>query len=500
MSVELAFSCHISKIKRWLVIQALHHMLLNASVIFLSVSAVLLILAISDIIDFYIVDAWYLIPLGISLPAALIIAFLSRSKFLDVLIDIDRRLKLQDRLSTAYEHLQFKKQTEFMDLLLNDAEANLRQFSKQQIVPVKFTFVHLLAIILLLINIFLYSKAVITSDLKSPPSESQQILHAQKLLKNYMIGRIENKAASQSIPQSDYTTKLEKFSNELNTGSKPLAQHVAELDRFLKEVQGEQTRLANELSATLESDGIKDFFVQKVPDLTNLSSDQLKKLKKLLNHALNNRMPDSINQNIESLQELDRIEKLISRIISDIKDGKSLPEDYAESVEDEWRMSQSTESIKNPINDPSRIHADGKFAGNSQHAADRPDHPGIRGSHQPDDDRHDRMGQPDGHSASAGRAGSKGESQSGHELKKSPGPAIQDKTTTSLARSYLIQIRALTDIGEARLDEEEIFRTYRQEVESILQKEDIPINYRKYIKNYFISIGINTDQNANEIQ
>ena len=53
-------------------------------------------------------------------------------------------------------------------------------------------------------------------------------------------------------------------------------------------------------------------------------------------------------------------------------------------------------------------------------------------------------------------------------------------------------------MGEARVKEEEIFRTYRKEVEGILQKEDIPANYREYIKNYFISIGMNTKENAHE--
>jgi hypothetical protein len=110
------------------------------------------------------------------------------------------------------------------------------------------------------------------------------------------------------------------------------------------------------------------------------------------------------------------------------------------------------------------------------------------------------MGQPEGYSVSAGRAQSKAENESSHELEKAPGSVSQDKMRPSPAKSYLIQIRALTDIGEVRLTEEEVFQTYRKEVESILQKEDIPINYREYIKNYFISIGINTEENAHEFK
>ena len=70
---------------------------------------------------------------------------------------------------------------------------------------------------------------------------------------------------------------------------------------------------------------------------------------------------------------------------------------------------------------------------------------------------------------------------------------MPDKLTSSPVKSYLLRIRALTDSGEARLKEKDIRRTYGRAVESILRKEDIPLNYREYIKNYFMSIGLNTD-------
>ena len=58
----------------------------------------------------------------------------------------------------------------------------------------------------------------------------------------------------------------------------------------------------------------------------------------------------------------------------------------------------------------------------------------------------------------------------------------------------------VAEVGEARLKEEDMFLSYRKEVESILHKEDIPINYREYIKNYFISIGINTEEDTHEFK
>ncbi len=500
MSVEISFISQIAKIKRRVVIQAIHRILLNASLIFLSISTFFFILTKAGMTDYNINGAWYFVPIGISLSAALFIGLVTRSNLLNVLIDIDRRLKLQDRLSTAYEYLKSKKKTEFADLLLNDAAAKLTQINNQQLVPARFSLLHLLVIILLLINIFLYSSVFFTSDFKSTHQELQKIENAGKLLKNYTISRIDNQTAQKSKPQSVYSKKLAQFSNKLNDRSKPFAQRFAALDSFLKEVQGEQTRLATELGARLDSAGIKELPIQKIPDLADLSSSQLEKLKGLLNRTLINRMPDSISQNIESLQELSSIEKLLSRVIDDLKDGRSFTDDSTESAANERRTSQSTETLENPPDDPNRPNPDGQFSDYNRSAADRTDPPGSGKLQKNGDDLQDGMGQPEGYSASAGRAKSKEENKSSYELEKTPGSAMQDKMASSQAKSYLIHIRALTDIGEARLKEEEIFQTYRKEVESILQKEDIPINYREYIKNYFISIGINTEENAHEFK
>jgi hypothetical protein len=500
VSVEISFISQIVKIKRRVVIQAIHRILLNASLIFLSISTFFFILTKAGLTDYNITGTWYFVPIGICLSAALLIGFVTRSNLLDVLIDIDRRLKLQDRLSTAYEYLKFKKKTEFADLLLNDAAAKLRQINNQQLVPARFSLLHLLVIILLIINIFLYSSVFFTSDFKSTHQELQMIENAGKLLKNYTIGRIDHKALQQSKPQSVYSKKLAKLSNKLRDSSKPFEERFAALDSFLKEVQGEQTRLANDFGARLDSAGIKELPIQKISDLANLSSSQLEKLKGLLSRTLINRIPDSISQNIESLQQLDNIERLLSRIIDDLKDGRSFTEKSAGSAANERWTSQSTEMFGNPPDDPNRPNPDDQFSDHSRSVADRIDQPGSGKLPKNGDDLQDGMVQPEGYSASAGRAQSKEENKSSYELEKTPGAAMQDKMASSQTKSYLIHIRALTDIGKARLKEEDIVQTYRKEVESILKKEDIPINYRDYIKNYFISIGINTEENAHEFK
>jgi hypothetical protein len=58
---------------------------------------------------------------------------------------------------------------------------------------------------------------------------------------------------------------------------------------------------------------------------------------------------------------------------------------------------------------------------------------------------------------------------------------------------YNAPIRTVTTIGAANVPEEDVMRVYERELESILQKEDIPLNYREYIKTYFMSIGVTND-------
>ena len=105
-----------------------------------------------------------------------------------------------------------------------------------------------------------------------------------------------------------------------------------------------------------------------------------------------------------------------------------------------------------------------------------------------------KSGLDQGTSPRAGNAKSGGGEKPGSEIEKAPGSGIQDKVMSVKVKQYLVRIRSQTSPGESRLKEEDIIREYQQEVEGILQKEDIPLNYREYIKNYFLSIGIETTE------
>ena len=499
MSLEASFNNQISQIKRRVVFQAIHKGLLNASLIFLAISSVYSILNLTGITNHGTDRTWYILPAILSLATALFIGFVKRSNLLKILIDIDRRLKLEDRVSTAYEYLQLKKKTEFSDLLINDAVVKLRQYRRRHLVPAQFSFLHLLAIFLLLVNLLLYPGLLFTPDFKPSRRELDKLDQAGQLLKNYMIKRIDSNSVRQSTTPSGHARKLEQISQKLNDRSKSFEQRLGALDSFLEAVQGEQARLAQELGTRLESPGINKLSVPKTPDLANLSSSQLEKLKGFLSRTLNNPLPDDIDRDIESLQELDSLEKLISRIIDDLKDARTELDDSAQStIVKDGQTPPSSGSPENQPGEPIRPNPNRNYSKHNGNAGDRTDNSDFGKWQRKGDGRPDAMEPPEGYSNAAGNAKANEEIQSSHDIETAQRLATQDKLAPAPAKTYLLQIRALTDKGEARVEEEEILRTYRREVESILRKENIPVNYREYIKKYFISIGINTKENAHE--
>lgn len=500
MSAEALFVSQISKLKRRLVIKAVQRTLLNAALTFVAICTILIIIEKAGLTKYGAYRSWVILLIGFSLFVGLLTAFLKKKDFLAFLIDIDTRLKLKDRLSTAYEYQKFGKKSDLSDLLMEDATDTLRQLSTQQLFPAKFSFLHLLFILLILVNVALYSSDFLLSNNKSTRNDQYQLEKISTLLRNYSESRIEGQKEKKTRRHNVYSKKLGNLSNKLNDRSLTQDQLFTAINRFLKEVQGEQTRLTNELGAQLKAVRIEEMPISKIPTLRNLSASEFEKLKMLLNRIPNNQIPDSIHQDIETLQELYRLEKLLSQIIDDINEDKFGTEALAGSDRRETRGSQYMNDLKKDRDHTQRSKADREF---SSIKRDREDTNRQRGSYQSrgnSRDLQDEFGSREGYSSLAGREKSTGKKKSSNELEKSSGPGIQDKMISSQVESYRIHIRSLTAIGESRLKEEDIIRTYQQEIEGILQKEDIPSNYREYIKHYFISIGLKTEEHANEFK
>ncbi len=492
-SPGISFCSELSRLKRRLIVNASYRILLSTGLIFLGICIIAFFIQKANLLNLSNSVSWVVFSTGLSLAAALLLGLLKRTKFINTLIDIDRRLRLQDRISTAYEYYKSEEKNVLSDLQIQDAAAKLHRLSTKQILPAKFSWLHLLLIFLIITNaaLFLYDDPF--PGFRQTRADRNQLEMAGGLTRDDATSRLENIKEKKENRQTNSSEELEDLRKRLNDRSITKDQLIKTLDRILKEIQGEQTRQATELGAKLKGLDIDEMPVHTTPKLENLSLSQLEKLKTILNKALNNQNPDAINQNIETLQELYRVEKRISQMIDEFKDGHSDSDEVAGSKHDQPQSSTPGHGFKESNVDKSLLKTKGESSKRNRSITERPGQPGSQQWPEVERDVKDEFGSQQGASPTAGSASSDEKKKSRHELEKSSGTGTQDKTTSSQGDNYLIQIRSLTAIGKSELKEEDIVHSYQKEIEGILQKEEMPLNYRGYIKNYFISIGLKAE-------
>jgi hypothetical protein len=327
-------------------------------------------------------------------------------------------------------------------------------------------------------------------------ADQKQIEKARTLLRNYTESRIGGRPAIKKSPGDVYAQQLEQLSNRLNDPALNPDALSASLNALLKGIHSEQARLADELSAQLNALRNEGLPVQPIPEPGKLSSLKIERLKEFLKGALDNQITATLNQDLEALKEFSSLEELLSQIIDDLKENDSVTDEYAQSRPYKSQTSKHTKDLPETSEDGQHPETDG---GISNAKRGRVDATGSAVSDQSQDsggDGADDAGLHDKYDLSAGRAKSAKQKKSRDEIEKSNGPGIQDKLSSLPEKKYRLHIRSLSAIGESKLKEENIIQTYQQEIENILQKEDIPLNYREYIKHYFISIGLKTEANA----
>jgi hypothetical protein len=496
VSAESAFLGEISKLKRLVFIRLVYRTVLRALLILLCACSTALIVERAGLLKFSPSPVLLIISAGIIPAAAFLFALARRTKFLNILIDVDTRLKLQDRITTAYEYQRSGHKSIFLDLLMQDAAARLRRIGDKRILPEKFSFLHVLLVLILILNAALYFGDYFISGLNPMPGDREKIEKARALVRNFTMSRSESDEAKKAKRNDAFSRKWEHLTKTIEDRNLTRDQLFSTLNRFLKEIQGEQTHLVDELDAKLNAAGVDEMPIQNIADLKKLSAGKLENLKKLLNRALNNRIPEAIDQDIETMQNLYSMKELLSRILEDLDADKSYTEQFAESQQNETHMSEDEKY-------PETAEPFNKHSANPGGAKNtKPGDADTTG--QPDSDHfrgNDRRAQEglefgEGFSPSAGHGKSTGKQKPGQDLERSPGPGIQEKINAQQAKEYLVQIRSMTAIGESKIKEENILRTYSREIESVLQKEDIPLNYREYIKKYFLSIGLETEDSS----
>jgi hypothetical protein len=317
------------------------------------------------------------------------------------------------------------------------------------------------------------------------PERSQSVSHFQQdspAPKKRLVNKEKKTAKNQTYQ------KLETLAKKIADPSMTRKELLTALNEMLEEVQSTQSLLSKNTHSSLGSKNIKRLPYQHIQ---RYEESSLQQLKNLFRAMFTDKIPEKIEKDAALLAEYQRFKNFLSQLIDSSEDDESQQKDLSHSETQaksgKSRNRHHPNKKKDNTNDTGGDEAPAENGQTSDRLANSayPDQ-GQRGP----SDFDDFGGEDEDASLSPGRSKSSNQDKSPDEMERQKGPVLQDKMISTETKDYSIHIRALTNIGKSKMKQEEIAREYHHEIEGILKKEDIPLNYREYIKNYFISIGL----------
>lgn len=138
--------------------------------------------------------------------------------------------------------------------------------------------------------------------------------------------------------------------------------------------------------------------------------------------------------------------------------------------------------------------AGGRDGDNSERAAQLPQ--GRRGDGRPSEGQ--GAGSEESRTFGVGSGKANGKKRDPYALETAKGPAVKDKGLSGGKATRKVKMRAPYAIGRAEMDEREVLRQYQQEAETALAREELPLYYRDMIQRYFDAIGFSDGEGQTE--
>ena len=490
-----SFLREISALKRLVRIRTVSRILLVSVVIFLIIHALTLGFDKMGVSVFHVGFPGYGLFALLSVITAVFLSLYRRKSFNDVLIDIDERLKLKEKISTAYEYFSLEKKSEFNELLYEDAEKSLRAIDRGKIFPFRFSLLHLAILFLIVINtLFLlvdYLPAFPHQDQEQvDPGTREQI---GELIKQYQSKRQGIRKEGER-KNNEIGRKLGDIAKELKKRQVSRQRMDSSLREILREVQGEKTTLSNGLASKIDEENVEGISVIKKREIQKLALYRLKKLEEMMNRMFNEGIPGAIGNDLALLKEYSDLEDLLKQALHYTQEGSGETDDSLPLQQDRDEKSQDEMDLQAPgsvSHQEEREGRSGKYPKEERGRETGPEGSGHREGVEGKRAERDDADIPEkGQSLEAGKGKSEDRYASPYKIEKTQGPALQDKMFSSSGDGRILRIRSFTGTGEAQAKEEDIIRSYRKEIEEVMHKEDIPLNYREYIKNYFLLIHL----------
>jgi hypothetical protein len=283
---------------------------------------------------------------------------------------------------------------------------------------------------------------------------------------------------------------LEKIARDIKNRHVSEKKVLKSLNQLMAETRLKQKGLMDQLEADLNPGGISETTGLERFQKGKLSVEKMRRLEKKLARMFDGQIPGTIQRDLANLDRNLSLEKFLSETMDDLMsvrpgEGKPSKEKEREAFalaadrggrEGDGASSQSKAASGTGKENAREDAGRGSSRGEPRHNTG----PGPGGGPDMGEETIDGIG----------RDKAEGKRKSPYELKKKQSRLKKVKGIDGKGDRYKTYIRSLASMGAADLKEEEIIRPYERELETVLRREDIPMNYREYIKNYFLSIGI----------
>jgi len=425
---------------------------------------------------------------------ALVVLLATHKPLAHRLIEFDTRLHLHDELSTAYEYQRSGKSPLFAPLLIERAGQRLSQLDVARLLPFPVLKFAIWGGTLLLIHL-----ALLTIDGKifpalTPNAPQKTLAQPETIPPEKLTTSSETQRKQrQQQEQRELFQKMNEFANALEQRKMSKQEFAAAVNDALQDLQSQQEQLLDmaENGQTLDN---AQFNQVPLPQ-------PAQQMRELLGRMLQQQnSQDGSNMAVVSQDELNNLREALSQMAQQAEQENDSGASEGKPTQSAGQNGENSE--KTAVSETSEGTENQRAPSSTSSSAGNGDDQKVAQGEmffengKPTDQASGMQGQEEERDGSASAGLNPGDNQrdAPSELETSKGRIETEKTAHAAKNDYSAHIRSVTRIGNANAPTEEVIRPYQQELESVLQQEKLPLNYREYIKNYFLAIGVTSEQ------
>ncbi len=439
------------------------------------------------------VESWlfYTILIAIAATLTLTCQFKFRKQLEDELVLLDQRFQLKALLRTAYEVHHVGQQSFIADKLIQTATTSFHYLPLNQLYGYHYkrpllVITSCLAVFFLINSLPAMAPEFLKSAIANLAGNKSLYEETENLKPFYKLENISNPSEIQKpeeeLAQKDLEERVTEMIKKAQKSDALNQQTIQEKNRLKNELSEAQSEIAKNLPAQIDP-----HLANKLPSLESIlqhgiNPEYLDQIEEELSNLSAEEIPFSLSESLAALNRNRELEQMLEKSLA--QEERGIQQERSNDSEQAGREggADSNEGRESPNTERSNSEERGGNGG----LADQSTQTGNDSQFFPGDGMGDLSHQEAG--SQAGDMPSKG-------IRQTPSPAQRARDAISKIKGLSGEgkhtkalVQTLTTIGEAELPTIAFNRKYEQDLETVFQKEKIPLHYRQLIKNYFLAI------------